>query len=248
MMPGFHEAFCQLADTCPGVSMNTHPWHSHLLAGHWYSHLPAELQNSLLGMSRVRRLVPGHRLFQRGDPPCGMYAVLEGAVRIGAVNEQGKEALLSVVEAPHWFGEICLFDGQPRTHDAVSVGRCTLLHLPQAPLMAFLQEHPVYWRDIARLMSHKLRLTFINLEHLSLMPAPVRVANRLLMIAEGYGEIEPARRVLQLPQEQLALMLSLSRQTTNQILKELQGQGIVQLAYGEIEILDIERLRALTAI
>ena len=248
MMPGFHEAFCQLADTCPGVSMNTHPWHSHLLAGHWYSHLPAELQNSLLGMSRVRRLVPGHRLFQRGDPPCGMYAVLEGAVRIGAVNEQGKEALLSVVEAPHWFGEICLFDGQPRTHDAVSVGQCTLLHLPQAPLMAFLQEHPVYWRDIARLMSHKLRLTFINLEHLSLMPAPVRVANRLLMIAEGYGEIEPARRVLQLPQEQLALMLSLSRQTTNQILKDLQAQGLVQLAYGEIEILDIERLRALTTI
>lgn len=248
MMPGFHEAFCQLADTCPGVSMNTHPWHSHLLAGHWYSHLPAELQSSLLGMSRVRRLVPGHRLFQRGDPPCGMYAVLEGAVRIGAVNEQGKEALLSVVEAPHWFGEICLFDGQPRTHDAVSVGQCTLLHLPQAPLMAFLQEHPVYWRDIARLMSHKLRLTFINLEHLSLMPAPVRVANRLLMIAEGYGEIEPARRVLQLPQEQLALMLSLSRQTTNQILKDLQAQGIVQLAYGEIEILDIERLRALTTI
>lgn len=248
MMPGFQEAFCQLADTCPGVSMNTHPWHSHLLAGHWYSHLPAELQNSLLGMSRVRRLVPGHRLFQRGDPPCGMYAVLEGAVRIGAVNEQGKEALLSVVEAPHWFGEICLFDGQPRTHDAVSVGQCTLLHLPQAPLMAFLQEHPVYWRDIARLMSHKLRLTFINLEHLSLMPAPVRVANRLLMIAEGYGEIEPARRVLQLPQEQLALMLSLSRQTTNQILKDLQAQGIVQLAYGEIEILDIERLRALTTI
>ncbi|WLG23366.1 Crp/Fnr family transcriptional regulator [Pseudomonas sp. FP1154] len=228
--------------------MNTHPWHSHLLAGHWYSHLPAELQNSLLGMSRVRRLVPGHRLFQRGDPPCGMYAVLEGAVRIGAVNEQGKEALLSVVEAPHWFGEICLFDGQPRTHDAVSVGQCTLLHLPQAPLTAFLQEHPVYWRDIARLMSHKLRLTFINLEHLSLMPAPVRVANRLLMIAEGYGEIEPARRVLQLPQEQLALMLSLSRQTTNQILKDLQAQGIVQLAYGEIEILDIERLRALTTI
>ncbi len=248
MMPGPHEVFCQLADTCPGVFMNTHPWHSHLLAGHWYSHLPAELQNSLLGMSRVRRLVPGHRLFQRGDPPCGMYAVLEGAVRIGAVNEQGKEALLSVVEAPHWFGEICLFDGQPRTHDAVGAGQCTLLHLPQASLMAFLEEHPVYWRDIARLMSHKLRLTFINLEHLSLMPAPVRVANRLLMIAEGYGEIEPARRVLQLPQEQLALMLSLSRQTTNQILKDLQGQGIVQLAYGEIEILDIERLRALTTI
>ncbi|MEX0164880.1 Crp/Fnr family transcriptional regulator [Pseudomonas brassicacearum] len=228
--------------------MSSHPWHSHLMAGHWYRHLPAELQNSLLGMARVRRLPPGYRLFQRGDPPCGLYAVLEGAVRVGAVNERGKEALLSVVEAPHWFGEICLFDGQPRTHDAVVVGQCTLLHVPQASLLALLQEQPIHWRHLALLMSHKLRLTFINLEHLSLMPAPARLAHRLLMIAEGYGEIEPPRRLLALPQEQLALMLALSRQTTNQILKDLQAQGILHLGYGEIEILDIGRLRALTTI
>ncbi|MCI0993856.1 Crp/Fnr family transcriptional regulator [Pseudomonas sp. ICMP22404] len=228
--------------------MNSQPWHSHLMAGHWYSHLPIELQDSLLGMSRLRRLSPGQRLFQRGDPPCGLYAVLEGAVRVGSVNEQGKEALLSVVEAPHWFGEICLFDGQPRTHDAVIVGQCTLLHLPQATLLAFLEQHPAYWRHLALLMSHKLRLAFINLEQLSLMPAPARVAHRLLLIAEGYGEIESARQVLQLSQEQLALMLSLSRQTTNQILKDLQAQGILHLGYGEIEILDMGRLREMTLV
>jgi CRP-like cAMP-binding protein len=68
------------------------------------------------------------------------------------------------------------------------------------------------------------------------------------MIAEGYGEIDPPRRVLQLPQEQLASMLSLSRQTTNQLLKDLQGQGVLNLKYGEIEILDAERLRALAMI
>ena len=77
------------------------------------------------------------------------------------------------------------------------------------------------------------------------MPAPARLAHRLLMIAEGYGEVDAPRRVLQLPQEQLASMLSLSRQTTNQILKDLQGQGILNLKYGEIEIVDAERLRAL---
>jgi CRP-like cAMP-binding protein len=68
------------------------------------------------------------------------------------------------------------------------------------------------------------------------------------MIADSYGEIDPPRRVLQLPQEQLASMLSLSRQTTNQLLKELEGQGIVSLRYGEIEITDAERLRALAVI
>ena len=228
--------------------MDMQVWRSRLDKGQWFSHLPVSLQDSLLAAARVRRLSPGQRLFKRGDPPCGLYAVLEGSVRIGAVSEQGKEALLSLVESPHWFGEICLFDGQPRTHDAFGLGHCVLLHIPQTVLLTLLDEQPAYWRQLALLMSQKLRLTFINLEQLSLMPTAARLAHRLLMIAEGYGEIDPPRRVLQLPQEQLASMLSLSRQTTNQILKDLQGQGIVNLKYGEIEILDVERLRKLAII
>ena len=228
--------------------MDMQVWRPRLMSGQWFSHLPVSLQDSLLAAARVRRLSPGQRLFKRGDPPCGLYAVLEGSVRIGAVSEQGKEALLSLAESPHWFGEICLFDGQPRTHDAFGMGNCTLLHIPQTVLLTLLDEQPAYWRQLALLMSQKLRLTFINLEQLSLMPTAARLAHRLLMIAEGYGEIDPPRRVLQLPQEQLASMLSLSRQTTNQILKDLQGQGIVNLKYGEIEILDAERLRALAIV
>jgi CRP/FNR family transcriptional regulator, cyclic AMP receptor protein len=228
--------------------MDMQVWRPRLMSGQWFSHLPVSLQDSLLAAARVRRLSPGQRLFKRGDPPCGLYAVLEGSVRIGAVSEQGKEALLSLVESPHWFGEICLFDGQPRTHDAVGLGHCVLLHIPQTALLTLLDEQPAYWRQLALLMSQKLRLTFINLEQLSLMPTAARLAHRLLMIAEGYGEIDPPRRVLQLPQEQLASMLSLSRQTTNQILNDLQGQGIVNLKYGEIEILDAQRLRMLAII
>lgn len=228
--------------------MDMQAWRSRLMKGQWFSHLPSLLQDSLLSLARVRRLSPGQRLFKRGDPPCGLYAVLEGAMRVGAVSEQGKEALLSLIEPPHWFGEISLFDGQPRTHDAYGVGHCILLHVPQAALLGMLEEQPHYWRQLALLMSHKLRLTFINLEQLTLLPAPARVAHRLLMIADGYGEIEPARRTLQLPQEQLALLLSLSRQTTNQILKDLESQGILNLSYGEIEILDAGRLRAMAGV
>jgi CRP-like cAMP-binding protein len=213
-----------------------------LQGGHWFSALPAALQDALLAAARVQRLDAGQRLFRRGDPPSGLYAVVEGAMRIGAVSEQGKEALLTLVEPPYWFGEISLFDGQPRTHDAFAEGACTLLLVPQAALLALLERQPQYWRDFALLMSHKLRLAFVALEQMSLLPAAPRLARRLLLIAENYGEGEP-RRVIHLAQEQLALMLAISRQTTNQILKELQAQGIVRLSYGEIEILDFARLR-----
>ncbi|OCW30150.1 Crp/Fnr family transcriptional regulator [Pseudomonas aylmerensis] len=223
--------------------MDVEQWRSRLATGHWFSHLPAPFQHSLLAHARLRQLAPGQYLFKRGDPPCGLYAVLEGTLRVSAVNEHGKEAVLSLVELPYWFGEICLFDGLPRTHDACAVGPCTLLQVPQQALLKVLDENPRYWRDLALLMSQKLRLSFIGLEQLSLMPASVRLAHRLLMIVEGYGDIEHSRRVLQLPQEDLAAMLSLSRQTTNALLKDLQAQGVVRLGYGEIEILDARRLR-----
>ncbi|MBC3258240.1 Crp/Fnr family transcriptional regulator [Pseudomonas paralactis] len=223
--------------------MDTGKWQAQLARGQWFKHLPPDLQRSLLGAARLRVLTAGQFLFKRGDPPCGLYAVLEGAVRISAVNAQGKEAVLSLVETPHWFGEICLFDNLPRTHDALATGACTLLQVPQAAILAILEQHPVFWRDMALLMSQKLRLSLINIEQTSLMPASRRLAHRLLMIAQGYGEVEQARRVLQLPQEDLAAMLGLSRQTINSLLKALEQQGIIGLSYGAIEILDLNGLR-----
>ena len=223
--------------------MDTGKWHAQLVRGQWFSHLPPDFQRSLLRAARLRVLAAGQFLFKRGDPPCGLYAVLEGAVRISAVSAQGKEAVLSLVETPHWFGEICLFDNLPRTHDALATGACTLLQVPQVAILKILEQQPVFWRDMALLMSHKLRLSLINIEQISLMPASKRLAHRLLMIAQGYGEIEQARRVLQLPQEDLAAMLGLSRQTINSLLKALEQQGIIGLSYGAIEILDLAGLR-----
>ncbi len=220
-------------------------YRSQLQAGRWFQGLPEALQTHLLALAQPRQLPPGQRLFARGDAPCGLYCVVEGAIRISAVSENGKEALLILVEAPHWFGEIALFDGQARTHDAYAEGHTQLLQVPQAALLELLRREPHYWRDVALLMSHKLRLAFIALEEMALLPAAQRLARRLLMLAEGYDNSR-SRQVLHLPQEQLALMLSLSRQTTNQILKDLEAQGILQLSYGGIEILDLAGLRAAT--
>ena len=218
-------------------------YRAQLREGHWFSALPQALQTALLPRASVLRLAPGQRLFRRGDAPSGLYAVVEGAMRVGAVAANGKEALLTLVEPPYWFGEISLFDGQPRTHDAFAEGASTLLWVRQAELLSLLEQHPAYWRDFALLMSQKLRLAFNALEEISLLPAAPRLARRLLLMAQNYGEGEP-RHVLHLAQEQLALMLALSRQTTNQILKELEAQGILRLTYGEIELLDLPRLQA----
>ncbi|RAE72795.1 Crp/Fnr family transcriptional regulator, partial [Burkholderia multivorans] len=97
------------------------PYLPQLDAHPWFAALPPALRAQLLAAAELRRLPAGHALFRRGDPPCGLYAVLDGSLTIGAVDAHGKEALLTVADPVTWFGEIALFDGQPRTHDAVAL-------------------------------------------------------------------------------------------------------------------------------
>ncbi|HKT99641.1 MAG TPA: Crp/Fnr family transcriptional regulator, partial [Paraburkholderia sp.] len=165
----------------------------------------------------------------------------------------GREALLAVVGPARWFGEIALFDAGVRTHDAYAERDSTLFHVPRAALVALLDATPVWWHAFGLLLAQKLRLAFDAIEETALLPAAPRVARRLLLLATGYGEVgreagrdtvgaPHAARVVRVPQEDLALMLALSRQTVNQILRQFERDGLVALRYGEIEIVDAARL------
>ncbi len=216
-----------------------------LRAGKWFSALPDALQDALLDAGQLRTLAPDERLFSRGEPPSGLFALLDGAVRVSGTSESGKEALLTLLEPPSWFGEISVFDGQPRTHDALSEGESRVILVPQAPLLQILDAEPRWWRDLGLLATSKLRLAFIAMEDMVLLPIAQRLARRLSLMAEGYGERNHERRTVEVSQDQLALMVSTSRQTANQVLKELEQKGLIRLAYGSIEILDLDGLRRL---
>jgi CRP-like cAMP-binding protein len=215
-----------------------------LRAGRWFSALPEPLVDGLHAAAQLQTLQPGERLFSRGDLPSGLYGVLDGAIRVTATSPSGKEALLTLLEPPQWFGEISVFDGQPRTHDAISDGESLVIHVPQSALDRLLAGEPGWWRDLGLLVTSKLRLAFLAMEEAALLPIPVRLAHRLSQMAEGYGERQThTSRTVEVSQDQLAMMLSTTRQTANHHLKELEARGLIRLSYGSIEILDLEGLR-----
>ena len=221
-----------------------HRYRSQLETTPWFRGLCVELQDHLITHASLLTLDRGQYLYRRGEQSYGLYAVLGGALALGTVGMDGKEALLAVLGPTAWVGEISLFDGLPRPNDATAVSRTLLLHVPEAALQSLLDPNPRYWRDFALLMAQRLRVLFENSEAISLLPAAQRVANRLLMIAGGYGGLNAAQSRIRLSQDSLASMVSLSRQTTNQLLRNLESQQIVSLKSGEIAILDFERLRA----
>lgn len=221
-----------------------------LASGRWFSGLPADLLSALLDMAQLRALDAGQALFLRGDAACGLYAVVRGAIDIsgtGGASDQARAALLTRLEPPSWFGEIAVFDGSVRTHDAHAALPCLLLHVPQDALLDWLRRHPLHWHALALLLTDKLRTAFVAIEELALLPAPQRLARRLVLMAEGYGQWGGAgarsRRSLAVSQEDLALMLAISRQTANRILKDLQARGLLRVHRGQVEICDLQALR-----
>lgn len=215
-------------------------------SGSWFRGSPAALQQALRRPGVVRHCANRQWLFARGDAPDGLYCVVSGAVCVAGVREDGRQALLTLVEPPQWFGEISLLDGLPRTHDAWAHGPCTIVHVPQGPLLAVLDAEPALWRAIGQLAAGKMRAAFVSMEHDALLPPVRRVAARLLLMAEGFGELgRQSRKTTRLSQEQLAVMLGLSRQTVNQALQALAAEGVVQTGRGFIEIKSLAGLRAL---
>lgn len=210
---------------------------------HWFGGCPPALQDALLTHGRLRRLASGETLYTRDAPfEHALYCVVEGALCIGSTDVHGLPSLLVYLEPHHWFGELPLIDGQPRTHDAVADGATAVLCVPNTRLQAWLESHPVHWRDIARLCASKLRVAYQVLGEPGSLPQ--RLARRLWLVAHGFGSrgTDPRLR-LNLSQEQLAHMLGASRQSINMALRSLEQSGVITQHYRGIEVLDIEALR-----
>ncbi|NUF54112.1 Crp/Fnr family transcriptional regulator, partial [Acinetobacter seifertii] len=173
----------------------------------------------------------------------GIYTVLEGSISLGYVDVNGNEALSAIAEPIMWFGEISLIDHEPRSHDAIALKKSTVLHIPAKPLNQLLKDNPYYWYYFARLTSQKLRYVFLEQIAIQTRSISQRLAQRLLFILEGYGNhILIQERQIHISQEQLANMLTTSRQTVNHQLTLLEKQNIIKIAFRKIEILDIEKL------
>jgi CRP-like cAMP-binding protein len=85
-------------------------------------------------------------IVREGDPAHDLYVVLSGAVRVsGTVPLEGRREMhpgYCDLEPGAVFGELCLFDDQPRSATVTSVGGCELAVIPRDSLVAHLDAHP----------------------------------------------------------------------------------------------------------
>ena len=222
---------------------------SNIEAGSWFSKLSLPLREAILSRAGVRRLADGALLSTRGSPPDEWCGVARGSVRISSVSLAGKQVTLTYVEPGVWFGDISLFDGLPRTHDANAHGATTLLTVRKPDFLQILAEHVELYDALLRLNCRRLRLMFDVVEDLNTRPLGSRLAKQILLLARSYGVPQGAeiRIGLQLAQEDLAQLLGASRQRVNQELKALERDGVVRIEPARLVVLSKDKLLAVAA-
>src|ERR1700761_3000242 len=90
---------------------------THMSSDPWFGALNLQERKTLLLDAVPLHVRPGEYVFRKGDAPNGLYAVTRGFLKGSTLLENGKEAILGVLEPGIWFGEASMVDGLPRSHD-----------------------------------------------------------------------------------------------------------------------------------
>ncbi|MEO3358390.1 Crp/Fnr family transcriptional regulator [Acinetobacter haemolyticus] len=219
----------------------------HLQQNAWFSQLTEPFQQFVIEHGKKLVIEKNTAVFHAQDQFDGVYGVLEGSISLGYIDVNGNEAIAAIAEPIMWFGEISLIDNQPRSHDAIALKKSVVLQIPGEPLKEFLLKNPYYWYYFALLTSQKLRYVFLEQIAIQTQTISQRLAQRLLFILEGYGNRASINDLnIQISQDQLANMLTVSRQTVNQELNHFEKQGVIQLGFKKIQVIDLNKLKLLS--
>jgi CRP/FNR family transcriptional regulator len=187
-----------------------------------------------------RQYARGEILFGEGDPGDALYVLTEGAVKLYRGCPEGKEVTLMLLGRWDVFGDLA-FDRRAYQHgSAQAMTACRVSKVPKVFLERALKTRP----EMALKVVDLLRLELVRHREMTacLLPhkAETKLARLLPLLARRFGEQADVGLVirLRLTQEELAKMISSTRESVGHALASLRRQGVLTPIAGRLVILD----------
>jgi CRP-like cAMP-binding protein len=141
-----------------------------------------------------------------------------------------------------------VFDDGPLPADAVAVTESTIVVIRRRDLLDILRRHPDACIDVIRLFASRLRAYKGVIEDMSLRDVVARVAKLLLDSARGRTMLveDSAGLKLRYTQDEIAAIVGSVREVVQRALKTLEHAGLIEMARGQIRIIDVAALAAWT--
>jgi CRP-like cAMP-binding protein len=195
---------------------------------------------------KTRKVPRGATIFSKGDPGTGLLGVLSGAVRVSVASAEGKDIVLNMFHEGEIFGEIALLDGQPRTADATAMSDCELIVIERRDFVTFLQDRPEVMLKLIEILCSRLRRTSEQVQDVTFLNLPTRLAKTLLQLTEGAAPADRKRKVT-ITQREISQIIGRSRESTNKQLRAWVKRGWVTLERGGVTVVAPDKLAAVAS-
>lgn len=176
----------------------------------------------------------GTHLFREGDLADACFIVEEGEVELYR-NTGTDRSVVSRIGPGSVVGDIAMFQERPYLSSARAIRNTRVLRLERDELVPLLLARPVLamrWlvNGLSQLESTQQRI--IRLMNRTVLE---QVAGLLLDEQDAFGDVL-------LSQASIAELLGASRQSVNEALGQLRGDGVIETGYRRITIIDAQLL------
>jgi CRP-like cAMP-binding protein len=187
--------------------------------------------------------LPGDYVCRIGRPVTYWFGVIAGLLKMSTDNEEGQTMTFTGVPPGGWFGEGTVLKHESYRYNIRALRRSVVAGLP-AETFEWLLDHSIGFNRFVMNQLNERLAQFIAAREIDRMSNPdLRVARNLAalfnpVLYPGVGQ------VLRITQQELAYLVGLSRQRVNEALAALEAQGVIQVEYGGLRVLDLDALRS----
>jgi CRP/FNR family transcriptional regulator, cyclic AMP receptor protein len=174
-------------------------------------------------------------VFVQGDSADTVFYLQKGRVKLTVMSEQGKEAVIAILESGQFFGEGCL-NGHPlRLATTTAIEDCLITAITKKAMMAALHDEPAFSEMfMSYLLSRNSRIEEDLIDQL--FNSSERRLARLLLLLANFGKEGAALTINpNISQETLAEMIGTTRSRVSFFLNKFRKLGLISYN-GKIEV------------
>lgn len=202
--------------------------------------LPAEQQQLLIENSKIVSVPANTVVFGPGTSPDSLLLLLDGTVRVQQLSEKGREIVLYRVRA----GEscvlttACLLACENYSAEGVAESAVQAVSIPLKVFDDMLGQSTVFRQFVFQAYSNRITELFHVIEEVAFQKVDVRLAHKLLELAQG-------ETVIRITHQQLAAELGTAREVVSRQLSEFQRRSWITQQRGVVRFQDVSALQRL---
>jgi CRP/FNR family transcriptional regulator, cyclic AMP receptor protein len=183
----------------------------------------------------ILRFGKNQRVFEQGDAADAVFYIQDGSVKLTVLSEQGKEAVVGILEPGQFFGEGCLNGHTLRIATTTAMEECVITSISKEAMIAALHDEPRFSElFMAYLLTRNSRIEEDLIDQL-FNSSEKRLARLLVLLAHFGKEGRPQPILLDMSQETLAEMIGTTRSRVSYFMNKFRKLGLISYN-GKIEV------------